>query len=390
MHAVAFINADMRTDGPATLRIQGGRILERTDRPVSGDLVVDLEGDRLLPGLINAHDHLQLNGFPAPGYGRRYRNAGEWIADLNARIGVRSDFVASRAVPRNQRLQQGAVKNLLSGVTTVAHHDPLYPELVSETWPTPVLEQYGWSHSLGIDGDERVQRSYRDTSPSLPWIIHAAEGIDAAASTEFDQLEALGCMGPNTVVVHGVALDEGRLERLVAAGAALIWCPTSNLRLFGATADVARLIKPGRVALGTDSRLTGGRDLLDELRMAAQAAALDDESLESLVTDMAARVLRLSDRGVLSAGARADMLVLPAATPLSMASRKDVRLVMSGGDMRYGDRNYAELLMPESLRIDVRVDDRMKVMDCRVAALLAAGIVAETGVELLNAHGRAA
>ena len=390
MRPVAFINADMGADGPAILRIQGDRIMECTHRPVSGDLVVDLDGARLLPGLINAHDHLQLNGFPEPEYGRRYGNAGEWIADFNTRVGVRSDFVACRAISRDQRLLQGGFKNLLSGVTTVAHHDPLYPGLLSEAYPTRVLESYGWSHSLGVDGEERVRRSYLDTSRDLPWVIHAAEGIDEVAATELDRLDALGCLGPNTVLVHGVALDERRLERLAAAGAALIWCPTSNLRLFGATADVAALVQLGRVALGTDSRLTGARDLLDELRTAAEAAALDDATLESLVTDGAARVLRLSDRGVLRPGARADLLVLSPGASLSRASRQDVRLVMSGGVMRYGDRDYAQRLMPESLRIDVRVDDSMKVMDGRIAAPLAGGMAAEVGVELLDKRGRAA
>ena len=390
MRPVAFINADMRTDGPEVLRIHDSRIIGRTDRPLPGDLIVDLDGDRLLPGLINAHDHLQLNGFPEPEYGRRYRNAGEWIADFNTRVSARNDFVASRAISRDERLLQGGFKNLLSGVTTVAHHDPLYPGLTSETYPTRVVERYGWSHSLGVDADERVRRSYLDTPRDVPWIIHAAEGIDEVAATELDRLEALGCVGPNTVLVHGVALDERRRERLAAADAALIWCPTSNLRLFGATADIATLVKLGRVALGTDSRLTGARDLLDELHMAAQIGALDEETLESLVTDRAARVLRLQGTGVLSAGARADLLVLSHGVSLSRASRKDVRLVMSGGVMRYGDRGYAQLMMPESLQVDVRVDDSMKVMDRRVAAPLAAGIAPEIGVELLSMRGRAA
>ena len=390
MRPVAFINADMAAAGPTTLRIQGDRILERTDRAALGDLVIDLQGDRLLPGLINAHDHLQLNGFPMPEYGMRYRNASEWIADFNARVGAREDFAASKAVSRDARLLQGGCKNLLSGVTTVAHHDPLYPGLLADTYPVRVVEQYGWSHSLEIDGEARVQRSYLETARELPWIIHAAEGIDAAAATEFDRLEALGCLGSNTVVVHGVALDQARQERLVAAGAALIWCPASNLRLFGATAAVEMLVQAGRVALGTDSRLTGARDLLDELRVAAEVAAFDNETLESLVTDSAARVLRLTDRGVLSAGARADLLVVPARVALSKASRQDVRLVMSGGVMRYGDRDYARLLMPDPLQADIRVDDVMKVMDWRLAATLAAADTAETGVELLNPRGRAA
>jgi imidazolonepropionase-like amidohydrolase len=89
MGGLTFINGDMGPDLPSTLRVQGAHIAAVGVRPEPGDLVVDLEGDRLLPGLINAHDHLQLNSFPTPQYGRHYRNAGEWIADLNARADAR-------------------------------------------------------------------------------------------------------------------------------------------------------------------------------------------------------------------------------------------------------------------------------------------------------------
>ncbi len=381
MRALTFINADMGPHSPATLRIRGSQIVAGT-QPQAGELVVDLQGDRLLPGLINAHDHLQLNSFPTPEYGRQYRNAGEWIADLNARADLAGVFEYCKATPRDQRLLHGGMKNLLSGVTTVAHHDPLYPSVAAAEFPTQVLENYGWSHSLGIDGDEKVRNSHRRTPLEWPWIIHAAEGVDAEAATEFDRLEELGCLGPNTVLVHGVALDAARRARLAAAGAALIWCPTSNSRLFGATAAVADLVERGCVALGSDSRLTGGRDLLDEVRAAAEIGGFDERTLESLVTSAAARVLRLSDRGTLRADWRADLMILPAGLPLSKATRKDVRLVMLGGSMRCGDPDYAAILMIEKDQVEIRVDGRRKIVDRGVGELLRAAGTGEAGVDV--------
>ena len=50
-----------------------------------------------------------------------------------------------------------------------------------------------------------------------PWIIHAAEGLDDEAAAEFERLDALGCIGANTLIVHGVALDPAQRKRLVAA-----------------------------------------------------------------------------------------------------------------------------------------------------------------------------
>lgn len=382
--AVTFINADLGQRLPDTLRVQDEHIVGIGCSVQAGDIVVDLEGDRLLPGLINAHDHLQLNSFATPDYGRHYHNAGEWIADLNERADLAYVFDICKKTSREKRLLHGGVKNILSGVTTVAHHDPLYPPLSSATFPTRVVQRYGWSHSLGIDGEERVQGAYRGTRRELPWIIHAAEGVDEVAGREFDWLEALGCIGPNTVLVHGVALDGVRRARLAAAGGGLIWCPASNLTLFGATAEVAELVLRGRVALGSDSRLTGSRDLLDELRIAAQVSDLDEATLESLVTDAGARLLGLSDRGVLRVGTRADLLVLPARRSLASVRRADLRVVMLGGQMRYGDRDYARLLLPEERHVEILLAGRAKVVDCELALLLSAPGSPETDVEVLD------
>jgi cytosine/adenosine deaminase-related metal-dependent hydrolase len=192
------------------------------------------------------------------------------------------------------------------------------------------------------------------------------------------------------VIVHGVALDAVQRRRLADAGASLIWCPTSNLTLFGTTADVADLINAGRVTLGTDSRLTGAQDLLGELRVARELLPLGESALESLVTADAARILRLGDCGVLRPGAFADLLILPAGMPLWRATRADVRLVMVGGSVLYADREYAALLAPDAHWADVRVDGRPKVLDAALAALLRQVGVTEAGLDLSDVAGQAA
>jgi cytosine/adenosine deaminase-related metal-dependent hydrolase len=387
---VTFINADIGGSDASSLRIAGSRIVGMGAAACPDDCVVDLRGDRLLPGLINAHDHLHLNTLSPVESTDRWRHAREWVAQVNLRRRTDPAFESQLGVPRNERLLIGGVKNLLSGVTTVAHHDTLYPFLTGEHFPTYALTTYGWSHSLYIDGEDKVRNAYLSTPPEYPWIIHAAEGVDEEAAGEFDRLDALGCVKPNTLIVHGIALDRDRRMRLERAAAGLVWCPSSNLRLFGSTAEVSDLVRHSRVALGTDSRLTGSRDLLCELQVARETSGLDEASLESLVTRDAAALLRLPDRGVLRVGARADLLVLPRGMTLSGAIRSDVRLVVLGGRALYADADYARLVAAETHWATARVDGKPKMLESTLTAALRAASVFEPGLEMSDVAWRAA
>jgi cytosine/adenosine deaminase-related metal-dependent hydrolase len=390
--SITFTNAQFSDGRMGSLRVRGARIAALDVDPEPGDKVVDLQGDRILPGLINAHDHLQLNSLPDHETPNFYRHASDWIAEVDARRRTDPQFEAGASVPRDERLLFGGIKNLLSGVTTVAHHDPLYPFLTHAGFPISVVRDYGWSHSLYIDGERSVVESYSGTPAGWPWIVHAAEGQNDEAAAEFDRLDTLGCLGSNTLLVHGIMLDKVQRARLVAAGGALIWCPSSNIRLFGKTAQVADLVSHHRVAIGTDSRLSGSRDMLDELRLAATVGGLDEEALESLVTQISATLLNLPDRGALQPGLRADLLVLPAETRLGDTTRSNVRLVMIDGLARYGDAEYV-LRMRASADTEwanVEVDGVPKMLDGDVFKLLACASTREPGLEMVRASGRAA
>jgi cytosine/adenosine deaminase-related metal-dependent hydrolase len=250
-----------------------------------------------------------------------------------------------------------------------------------------VVSRYGWSHSIGIDGDARVRRAFERTPSDWPWIVHAAEGVDDAAAAEFGRLANLGCIAANTLIVHGVALGAVEHARLADAGAGLVWCPASNLALFGRTASVADLVARGRVALGTDSRLSGARDLLQELRVAQEVTGFDEATLVPLVTSTSARLLRLADRGALEPGRLADLLVLPRSLALSQVERGDLRMVVVGGEMRYGDADCAAAFSAATSQAwtDVSVDGRRKVLDRALAERLLRDGVVEPGLEWLDA-----
>jgi cytosine/adenosine deaminase-related metal-dependent hydrolase len=377
---ISFVNARFGGRDARSLRIDRDRIDAVDVPPAAGDLVMDVAGECVLPGLINAHDHLQLNNFLRLRFRERYRNVGEWIRDIDTRRGTDRAITGPATLPREQRLLLGGLKNILSGVTTVAHHDPCYPSLREAAFPCRVLGDYGWSHSLGLDGEKSVRASYLATPARAPWFIHAGEGIDAVAGEEFARLERLGCIGANTRLIHGVAFSAVERSRLAERGGGLIWCPGSNLYLFDTTADCRDLIALGRVALGSDSRLSGERDLLDELRVARGQCGVAGPHLEGLVTTAAAQLLGLADRGTLAQGMLADCIVLPRDRPLGVARRAELRCVMLGGLMICGDADYAAVLMCPERRVAATIDGRAKVIDCMLADLLGCAPMHEAGV----------
>lgn len=375
------------------------RILGVGDPARAGDTVVDADGAVILPGLINAHDHLELNHYGRLKFRDRYANVSEWIDDMRPRIAADAAIREGRSRPLSDRLFVGALKNLLSGVTTVVHHNPFYRE-VRRGMPIRVLKRYGWAHSFALEqrpagakgeagGD--VQERFRGTPSNMPFFVHVAEGVDLAAHAELARLEEIGCLASNTVAVHGVAFDATGWRRIARAGASVVWCPASNVFLFGETIDVKRATQlpvAQRIVIGTDSRLTGSRDLLDELRMADQSSTMAREHLIPMVTSRAADVIRQPQLGRLTAGAPADFVVLPptganAIDALLSASRRDLGLVVVGGQPMIGGPAFERLFTTRgSQPRSICVDGIVKIADCALAARIAACPIAEPGVAL--------
>jgi hypothetical protein len=257
------------------LFIQNGRIVP--EKP-NHALEIDLSGYTLFPGLVNAHDHLELNHFPRTKFREVYDNAHQWGEDVNMRLND-EPFKSLRSYPLWDRVFIGGLKNLLCGATTVAHHGPKHKPMYRKDFPVRVLKNYGWAHSLHFSSEEEIFKSYQATPKNWPWFIHLAEGTDDIAASEYQRLRKLGCIGINTVLIHGVGLDFldiadtwSLYERLNGC-LELAWCPSTNLYMFGNKFDPAFI--PTRWAaflakmplFGSDSRLTANGDLLDELRV---------------------------------------------------------------------------------------------------------------------------
>ena len=294
--------------------------------------VLNLDGYLVLPGLTNSHDHLEFGLFPNLGHGR-YSNFEQWAKDIHQ---TERDLIERQLkIPKDVRLWWGAIRNLLCGVTTVCHHNPLSPILLDDGFPVRVLNEFGWAHSVAMDPD--LGAKFQATPRNIPFILHAAEGLDEKCAAEIFELDRIQALDDRTVLVHGLGLSPGGISLLNRRGAALVWCPTSNRFLFGQTHSWASLATVNNLALGSDSPLTAAGDLLDELHYAHCEAGVDAEELYRLAIARPAAIFGFDDgRGTIRPGASADLIAVrdtsasPAGT-LARMSSGDVELVVVAG-----------------------------------------------------------
>jgi cytosine/adenosine deaminase-related metal-dependent hydrolase/ubiquinone/menaquinone biosynthesis C-methylase UbiE len=324
---------------PASLSIVGGMIHLAQSSGRSGErfrslgeISIDLSGFLLLPGLINAHDHLEFSLFPNIGDGP-YENAKQWADDIHANHA--SLIARHREVPRSVRLWWGAIRNLVSGVTTVCHHNPITQELVSPGFPVRVVSGFGWAHSLSLEPDlaEKFARNGEDA----PFILHAAEGVDEESAEEVFALDGMHALDQRTVLVHGLGCTPEAVALINQRQGAVVLCPTSNKFLFDHSLSPALVKSLNKVTLGSDSPLTAAGDLLDEIRFARIHIGLDAAKIYDMVTNRAADILRLRrGEGQLRAGSVADVLVvrdcgLSPADMLAQLNISQIELVMLAG-----------------------------------------------------------
>jgi cytosine/adenosine deaminase-related metal-dependent hydrolase len=146
-----------------------------------------------------------------------------------------------------------------------------------------------------------------------------------------------------------VALDGEGLDLVERRGAAVIWCPSSNLFTLGATLERPVFERRIKVALATDSALTGEGDILDELQVAQRLGRVNRQRLYEMVTTEATAVLRLEHgEGRLAEGGPADLVAIPDAgcAPCAALTARELSgsgpvLVMVGGEVKLIAEEYA-------------------------------------------------
>jgi 5-methylthioadenosine/S-adenosylhomocysteine deaminase len=406
------IEPDVVAEEGLALAIDAGRIVDvlpvaEAERRYLPAVRHDRPQHALLPGLVNAHTHAPMTLF------RGLADDLPFDVWLHERVWpAEAQWVGPEFVADGTRL---AIAEMLSGGITCFSDMYFYADvagtvaaeagmravlgIIAVDFPTswakepeeylrkgleihdrfksePLITTAFAPHAPYSVGDATLTRIRRLADElDRPVHIHlhetAAEVASAVAATgrrPLERLVALGLVTPSLIGVHATALTDGDIEQLATAGANVVHCPRSNLKLTAGLCPVAKLLSAGvNVALGTDGAASNNRlDVWAEMQTAAllakqvagDAAAVPAALALRMATINGARALGLAHEiGSLVAGKAADVICvslaglehLPLLDPVSelvyAASRHDVTDVWVAGEHLVAERTL--------LRIDV-------------------------------------
>jgi cytosine/adenosine deaminase-related metal-dependent hydrolase len=311
--------------------IDRGRIVDVGQ--AGGGSIEDLGDVAILPGLVNAHTHLELSWLRD-----RVPPSSSMAAWAAALIAERRESPSDPLEPVALAIREardsgtslvGDVSNTMASYGPLANsplHAALFRELLGFSAPDPDAMVADASAKLAaFPSDGRLRTTLAPHAPYsvspalLRAIARASEGRplsihlgESAEETQFlrdgsgawrvlleslgawnaswtppaagpvEYLQRLGLVTPSLVAVHGVQLADAELETLAAAGATLVTCPRSNRWTGAGDPPIERFYRSGvRVAIGTDSLAS-----VDDLDMFAELAAV-----RRLAPSLAARAL---------------------------------------------------------------------------------------------------
>jgi cytosine/adenosine deaminase-related metal-dependent hydrolase len=357
--------------------VEGGRIIGTgvdDGRPSSAISTSDLGDVALVPGFVNAHTHLELSALR--GRLPRARGLPDWVRRLMTERPALDEGAVERAMADAIRELDvwgtsavGDVSNTLASVAMLASRAldaVVFHELIGfaerngqaavdaalATWtalapfrtlpPAPGVRLALAAHAPYSVSPEvlRAVGAWLAGSPDRRTTLHLAESRDELALLEdgtgewrqlLDDLgvwrsdwtppatdpvayaDRFGLLGPRSLVVHGVQLDEAGARALAARRATLVLCPRSNRFVGEGDAPVSLAYRAGvRAALGTDS-LASAPDLGVPGELAAArrlAPEVPARWLLRAATLGGARALGFEDLGALAPGFRARVLAV--------------------------------------------------------------------------------
>ena len=318
--------------GVVTIDSTSGRILDVGRRPARGADVIDLGDVTLLPGLVNAHTHLEFSSLAKP-LGKPGNPLPDWIRDVLSQRSRGDEVATSLAAGLSESLSNGvtmvgdiatcewadyqqdarspdltvyhevigfsgmraksaraaAVRmvNQLDSITAatapgrnsitygLSPHAPytVHPELVAE------LAQLAAQRNLPVamhlaESTEELQLLDSGDGPFRD-LLEQRSMWDAASippqSHPIDYLRILA-QAPRALIIHGNYLDDRSLEFLASHRdrMTLVYCPRTHHYFRHTPYPLGRALAAGvHIAIGTDSRASSANlSVLDELRAA--------------------------------------------------------------------------------------------------------------------------
>jgi len=328
----------------------------------------DLGPGVLLPGLVNAHCHLELSHLAG-----RVPFAGGFVPWVEALVAARGgdgdEVVRARAAEAIRGLEGNGTVAVGDVSNSLVHLDLLGRSRLSAV---VFLELLAWDPARAqatLDwadaclADRRVSPNVQlrlaahapySVSPELfaglrarggPWSLHLAESEDESlfltagqgawpgflerrglGHVPFDPpglspvayTDRLGVLHPGLVAAHGVRVDAADAALLARHGVHVALCPRSNRNLGVGVAPLPTLLEAGvRLCLGTDSLASAeSLDLLEDAALLhRQFPAVAPATIVSMATRGGAEALGLAELGAIEPGRRA-------ALAFSRASRR--------------------------------------------------------------------
>ncbi len=196
--------------------------------------------------------------------------------------------------------------------------------------------------------------------------VQAVVGRKLYGKTLLQHMDAIGLVGPDFVVAHGVWLDDEDMRRLAGHGASVSHNPGSNALLGSGIADARRMLELGvNLGIGTDgANCSDNLNMYEAMRVASYMSHVRGPDVDrwlatsevlKAATEGSARALGFDDLGRIAPGYKADIVFvdlgsinwLPMNDPVNQLVHTEdgsgVHSVMVGGQFKLRDRKLVNV-----------------------------------------------